>query len=154
MPDKYKKVLKHEFRKHRFINLSSRDNFLLFIHTIFGFMMCKRVCPWSKRDKLMKLYTRSKIHIQQDFNILEIVKTLKLIKVAMKNSILTKKVKFETMHSRKCTIDLDSQDENSCDSFSDDTESHTAEQGKGCENAQSNHGDHITLSGTSHMLHK
>ena len=123
IPDNYKKSLKHEFKKHRFIYLSNLDNFLLFIHNIFGFILCKRVCIWSKRDKLMKLYKRSKIHLEQDFNVLKIVKTLKLLKVAMKNSILTKKVKFETMHSRKCTIDLDSQDEDSQDSFSDDTPS-------------------------------
>lgn len=93
------------------------------MYSTFGFIMCKRVCPWSKRNKLEKLYQRSKIHLKQDFNILKIVKTLKMLKVAMKHSIITKKVKFEIAHSRKCTIDLDSQDENSHDSFSDDSES-------------------------------
>ena len=44
-------------------------------------------------------------------NIISILRSIKLMNVAMKNSILTDKVKFETIHSNKCTIDLDSQDE-------------------------------------------
>ena len=50
------------------------------------------------------------------------VKTLKMLKIAMKNSILTDKVKYESAHSKKCTIDLDSQDEDSEVSFSKDSD--------------------------------
>ena len=49
------------------------------------------------------------------------VKTIRLLKVALKNSILTDKVKYESIHSHKCTIDLDSQDEDLDDSFSVDS---------------------------------
>jgi len=51
------------------------------------------------------------------------VKTLKVLKIAMKNSILTDKVKYESAHSKKCTIDLDSQDEDSEVSLSMDSDS-------------------------------
>ena len=52
LPYKYKKCIKKEFKKHRFISLSGKDKLLLFLYNAFGFVMCKRVCPWSKRDKL------------------------------------------------------------------------------------------------------
>lgn len=47
------------------------------------------------------------------------MKSLKLLKVAMKHSILTDKVKFETIHSNKCLIDLDSHDEEVSQTLSD-----------------------------------
>ena len=56
--------------------------------------------------------------IANDLNIFAMVKSIKLLKVALKNSILTSKVKYESIHSQKCTIDLDSNDEDSHDSFS------------------------------------
>ena len=56
--------------------------------------------------------------IANDLNIFAMVKSIKLLKVALKNSILTSKVKYESILSQKCSIDLDSNDEDSYDSFS------------------------------------
>ena len=89
----------------------NEDKIKMFLFSMFDRCLCKSICPWPKREKLMKLLKRSETRLAKDLNIFQILKTLKLIKVAMRHSLLTDKVKFETFHSKKCLIDLDSNDE-------------------------------------------
>lgn len=56
----------------------------------------------------MKLYKKSQDRIDRDLNVYSIIQTLKQLKVVLKNSIFTDKIKYETVHSYKCIIDLDS----------------------------------------------
>ena len=62
---------------------------LLFIYNTFNLIICRKICPWSKREKLQKLYKRSEIKIDKALNVFSIVRNLNLLKVAMKSSILS-----------------------------------------------------------------
>ena len=49
--------------------------------------------------------------IEKMLNVIHLQKKIKLLDVVMKNSICSGTIKYEAMHSRKCTINLDTEDE-------------------------------------------
>lgn len=63
IPCSYGKSLKLEVLKHRYIYLTFKDTVLLFLNNVFNYFICKRICKWSKRDKLQKLYRKSHLKI-------------------------------------------------------------------------------------------
>ena len=57
--------------------------------------------------------------LEKELNIIKIIHSLRNMKVLMKNSLMSEKVKFELAHSNKNFIDLDA---SSSSDSSDDTE--------------------------------
>jgi len=63
VPYRYDSKMMSELDKHRMINLTGKDKILLFFHSILGGVICNRICLWTKRDKLVKLFKRSDLKI-------------------------------------------------------------------------------------------
>ena len=74
----------------------------------------------------MRLYERGEERVENDLDIVYIIKTLRNLNIYMKNTNLTKQIKFEIMHSKQNLINLDE------DSFSEssDNESSSDQEGQ------------------------
>ena len=68
-------------------------------------------CCWSKKVKLQRLFERSDERIQNELDLIKVVRNMKSFKILLKNFLMTDKVKFEIAHSAKNCIDLDSESE-------------------------------------------
>lgn len=113
MPEYHDKETKKELQKHRFIHMSSKDTFLLFVHTQLRCLVCK-VCPlWRKKAKLQKLYDRAQHKIESQLNLFKIMKNMRMMKIAMRSNNLDKNVEYDCLHSHKCIINLDTSCEES-----------------------------------------
>jgi len=66
---------------------------------------------WPQKTLLKKAYSKSADKIEANLNILEIVKDLRIMKVILANSIMTKKVRKQIEHHKDLLIDLDSSSE-------------------------------------------
>lgn len=115
----YDADMRKEMKKHRMIRIGCKDTVLLFFYNTLNNVMCRSICPWNKRIKLQKLYQRSKDKLGKEVGLINFLKTIKLLKIVLRNSIFTDKIRFETIHSNKCTIDLDSEDSSSNDDKQD-----------------------------------
>ena len=73
--------------------------------------MCAKVCRWRNREKLQKLYDECKDKIENELNLIKLIKTMKLLKIVLRNSLFTETIEYEAQHSNKCTIDIDGSDE-------------------------------------------
>lgn len=121
IPRHYDNCMRKEIAKHRFIHLSTKDSLLFFLHYHLGFRLCPRVCKkWSKGDKFQKLYDISKEKLQNNLNIFKFIRTLRLLKVVMRNTVFTKNIEYDCVHSNKCIINLDNSSEDSSENCSHD----------------------------------
>jgi len=64
----------------------------------------------------MRLYERAEERVENELDICYIIKTLRNLNIFMKNTSMTKQVKFEIAHSKLNLINLDE------DSFSDSSD--------------------------------
>ena len=60
----------------------------------------------SSNVKLKKLYTEGSDRIEKEFDIVKIVKSIRNIKVFLKNRLMDSKVRFEVRHSHKNVIEV------------------------------------------------
>ena len=74
---------------------------------------------WSKKRKLLKLIHEGKKRIEKELDIVKIMKSLRDIKLLMKNSLMTPDIKYQVAHSEKNFIDIE-MDPNEESSSSDD----------------------------------
>lgn len=90
--------MRKELRKHKIIGVHTKDNVCLFINRYFSwcckFCKNKNTLTWNNRKKITKLFKLSKYRIEQDLNIIKLVKNFKIMNVLMKNSILTEDSKY------------------------------------------------------------
>ena len=75
--------------------------------------------------KYMRLYERGEERVENDLDIVYIIKTLRNLNIYMKNTNLTKQIKFEIMHSKQNLINLDE------DSFSDSSDNESSSDQEG-----------------------
>lgn len=93
-------------RKHRVIKVSFSDNVKLYLTKAIGGDCWSKF--WRKRDKMQKLYDKGQEMIETQLNILKIVKNLRNLKILMRGSMMTEKVKQQIAHEEKNLINLDS----------------------------------------------
>jgi hypothetical protein len=91
---------------HRPIKISLYKNIMLLVSVKFSWLGC---CLHDK--KLQKLLEKGKERIQKDLNIEQIVKSLRDIKIFVRNNCMDEKHKFQIQHNPKTVIDLESSDE-------------------------------------------
>ena len=87
--EKYFSQIKME--RNRIIQLSTKDNVLLYISYYLKFLCFD--CCWSKKRKLQKMFDDGTQKIENHFDVIKIVKSLKKLKILMENSFLTEDVK-------------------------------------------------------------
>jgi hypothetical protein len=114
-------MVKDEVQKHRHIRIKFWENMLLFFSdSWFGFIIPQKF--WAKKKKLLKLLREGRKRIEKELDIVKIMKSLRDIKLLMKNSLMTPDIKFQVAHCEKNFIDieLDGEDSSNSDDFDTD----------------------------------
>jgi hypothetical protein len=110
--------LKSRIYKHRIIYIKTWLSIQMFFAKLLGPLFCYSCCglPKNKASKYMRLYERGEETIENELDICYIIRTLRNLNIYMKNTSMTKTVKFEIEHSKANIINLDE------DSFSESSE--------------------------------
>lgn len=103
--------VQQEIEKHRVPRLTRKDKICLLISTIMG--SCFPKMCWSKHKKLVKFYNEGETRIENELNIVKIIKTLRMVRIFLKNSFLTPEVKFGIRHAEQNFVNIDLSDEDS-----------------------------------------
>ena len=91
------------------------ENILLYISdSPLGFLIPSFLC--KKKKRLLKMIHDGKKRIEKELDILKIMKSIRNVKILMKNSLLSPDVKFQIAHADKNLIDLEASEESSSES--------------------------------------
>jgi hypothetical protein len=78
---------------HRPIRIAMWENILLYVSdSPFGFLIPSFM--WKKKKKLLKMLHDGKKRVEKELDIVKIMKSIRNVKILMKNSLLSKDVKF------------------------------------------------------------
>jgi len=124
-------AIKNELEMHRMIKLSDTTSWKVFISNICGpFFCCYSCCCITKKQmtKYRYLIKEGEEKLDNDLDIVFLIKSIRNLNIFMKNTLKSKRTKFEIEHSNKNCIDLDGDAEFS-ESSSDDGDS-SSEEGK------------------------
>ena len=121
--------LKSTIYTHRIVKIRTCLSIQLFFAKLMGPAFPHSCCmlPKNKANKYMRLYERGEERIENELDICYIIRTLRNLNIYMKNTSLTKQVKFEIMHSKANLINLD---EDSFSESSDEDESSSDQEGQ------------------------
>ena len=97
--------IKEEIFKHRYIDIKNCDWVSLYFARILG-CCCPRFC-FKKRDMFIKLYDRGKNRIEGELDIVKIIKSIRNMKILMKNSFMNQEVIHQIYHQEKNLINID-----------------------------------------------
>ena len=89
--------IKSEIYMHRIIKIKTGLSIKLFFAKLMGPFFPSGICslPANKLSKYMRLYERAEERVENELDICYIIKTLRNLNIFMKNTSLTKQVKFE-----------------------------------------------------------
>lgn len=92
-----------------------------------GPLFCYNACGLQEKmaKKYIRLYERGEERVENDLDIVYIIKTLRNLNIYMKNTNLTKQIKFEILHSKQNLINLDE------DSFSESSDNESSSDQEG-----------------------
>jgi len=68
------------------------EKLLLFFY--FHLPCLKYICKWKKAKDLELLYKKGKKKIEQELNVIRLIRNMNFIKIFMKNSVLTEKITY------------------------------------------------------------
>lgn len=111
IPEETPSEIKKELDKHRYIEIRNLD----WIRTYFARVLYVPQCCFPKRDRFLKLYDKGQDRIDTDLDIVKIMKSIRNMKILMRNSFMDDETKFQITHSRKNLINLDTSSNESDD---------------------------------------
>ena len=103
--------LQNELKKHKRIVLTTSDFVKLYFARMLGCFFPSKI--FQKREKLLKLYYIAEERINKEMNMVKLIKGLRNIKILMKNSMMSKDVRFQLEHVDKNVINLDTSSDDS-----------------------------------------
>ena len=106
----YNNKIQKELNTHRAIKLHPRDNFCLYLSHRMGCFF-PSFC-WKKKSQFQKLYKMTHDRMENQLNIIKIVRNVRNLKMISKFSLLTPKLKQQLTHAEKNLIDLDEGESN------------------------------------------
>ena len=107
IPTDTPKEIKDEIEMHRYIDVKNID----WIKTYFARVMWCPKCMFTKRDKFLKLYEKGQDRIDTELDIVKMMKSLRNMKILMRNSFMDEEVKYQITHSKKNLINIDTSSE-------------------------------------------
>ena len=85
-----------EVQKHKHIRIKFWENTLLFISdSCLSFLIPHKL--WHKKKKLIRLLNEGRKRIEKELDIVKILKSLRDIKILMKNSLMTPEIKYQIL---------------------------------------------------------
>ena len=114
--------LQFEISKHYTLHLKIMDKVKLYLSQYFGFLCCKPC--WMRRDKFTKMYEEGASKMEKELNIFKLLKSIRRMKILVKNQMMTPKIKTLLDHSNKniIYISTDSDSSGFIDSGNPETE--------------------------------
>ena len=83
----------NEVKIHRHFRIKFYENILLYFSSSWiGFLIPE--CFWKKKKKLLKVLNIGKDRIESDLNVVKIMKSIRDIKILMKNSMMSLDIRF------------------------------------------------------------
>ena len=93
-------------QKHKHIRIKFWENMLLFISdSCLSCLIPHKL--WHKKKKLVRLLNEGRKRIEKELDIVKILKSLRDIKISMKNSLMTPEIKYQISHCEKNFIDIE-----------------------------------------------
>jgi hypothetical protein len=92
IPESTPRVMKNEILKHRFIDIKLKYWVKLYFAKLLGPCCCH--CMFKRKGRFVKLYERGQDRIEAELNIVKILKSLRDMKILMKNSLMDKQVRY------------------------------------------------------------
>lgn len=124
--------------------LSLKDSILLFIYNRIYIPKCKKLCNWSKRHQLQKLFSDGEDRIENELNIVKLLNQSRFTQMLLRHLMFSRRIKFSLAHQWKNVIDCDAEsDEDIFDELFSSEGSHDKEdpneKEKMTSNVKSNH---------------
>ena len=117
-----------EVKHHRQIILSMRKSVELYFNRCLKEKSCcqKTTNKWySPRDKrMMKLYKKASSKIEEDLDVIRIIKHLKELNILTTHSMMNIFTRFQIDHANKNVLNLESADDNESSDFSSCAQRH------------------------------
>ena len=98
-------------QKHYEIRLSTKDSTVLYFNNLFASVGCKCLDRCTNQSRLQKLFEEGNDRLEKEFNMVKLIRNLRNIKILMKNSFMSEKIKYEIKHSDFNLINLSSDDD-------------------------------------------
>jgi hypothetical protein len=102
-----------EVKKHKPVILSMRNNFILYFVRIFE--TCLRTkwynCISKKNEQLLFLWNSAQKKIENDLDVVRIIKHLRELRIALSNQMINEKMKFQINHHHKNVINIENEDD-------------------------------------------
>jgi hypothetical protein len=98
-------ILIEHNKQHRVLRLSCKDKCCLLCSIKMG--CCFPSCCWSKHKKIKILYDKGTNRIEDELDIVKIIKTLRMTKTFLENSFITPEIRFGLEHAENNFINID-----------------------------------------------
>ena len=147
IPESTPRHMKDEILKHRYIDIKTKYWVKVYFARILGDCCCN--CMFKRKDRFMKLYERGQDRVEAELNIVKIMKSLRDMKILMKNSMMDKQVRYQIRHSEKNILNLDS---TSSEEYGDEVEEPQTKQ-KDQENDQGGCDQHFHMDNPNEDAH-
>ena len=105
--DELPEEIKEELAKNRSIHIRDSDSSKLFCLKYIEKYLC---CCFKigKSNKLKRLFDEGERRIESELNVVKVIKSLKKLKILIKNSMMDENVKLQIEHNKKNVINLES----------------------------------------------
>lgn len=90
LPEDTPKEIKEELAKHKYVEIRNGD----WIRTYFARVLYVPQCCFPRRDKFIRLYEKGQDRIDTDLDIVKIMKSIRNMKILMRNSFMDDETKF------------------------------------------------------------
>lgn len=92
MPEGTPEFMKKEISKHRYIKVKLIDEIKLYFARHLGPLVSG--CCFKRKENFIKMYDRGKDRIDAELNIVKIMRTLRDLKILMKNSLMDEETRY------------------------------------------------------------
>jgi hypothetical protein len=110
------KEIAAEIENHHPVHIRFLDSVRLFIANQLGCLFCN--CLWSKKRQYQRLYDKGQERIEEQLDIVKLLRNLKDMNILLKSSLMSKKVLFDIQHAENYLIDVDHSSSESSESDS------------------------------------
>lgn len=86
IPESTSRHMKDEILKHRYIDIKTKYWVKLYFARVMGGCFCDKF--FKRKEKFVKLYERGQDRIEAELNIVKIMKSMRDMKILMKNSLM------------------------------------------------------------------
>jgi len=125
-----KEEFRHSCMHNREVRISTLDSVLIFFFSqiwtfenqssVNRFVCYFCCCTWNKKKELIKMYKDGKGKIEQDIDIIKLIKSIKKLQaLAATNIVNSRDVQMQIVHHKTNVIDLDATGESCCGSSLD-----------------------------------